>query len=634
MDTQRLRSHRFAGIKIDAARRRVVGQDGEPRMLSARAFDVLLYLIENRHRVVSKQELMQAAWPRTVVEENNVNQAVSGARRALGDVRDVQRFILTVPGRGYQFVGDIDGEESTAEPADTRPQGVPALEPPTSAVTESTAVPAMPATGISRRGLLMGTGALAAVVAAGAWWWTSRGRPGRASSLAVLPFKPLAGGPRDAALELGVTELLINRLSALPGLVVSPFSSVERYADAGKEPLAAARELDVDTVLEGHVQIRDARIRLTARLLDARSGTSLWAGDFTEPLDDFFAMQDALATQLLNALAPSLPVDLRGRTLRHDTDDVEAWQLYANGRFYVMRSSEASIRQAIEYFAAAEQRDPSFALAAAGLSQAWALLGVFTIEPPAAALGEAREAARRALAADAALAEAHTAMGQVVTQLDRDLETGRAHYRRALELRPDLAQAQAYLALSLTMSGRTTDAEVAVAQAQRLEPAAMPFSAIGGFVTYFGRNYGEAERRLGSLVRAVPDAPLPRQFLARVLLIQGRAGEAIELLDGRNENAPGSLSNLGRAFALAGRRDAALDEVARVEALGARGFGVGFDLALLHLALGDRDAALSALERSVDDHSQMAGYINVEPALDPIRDEPRFSAVARRLQIT
>jgi tetratricopeptide (TPR) repeat protein len=226
------------------------------------------------------------------------------------------------------------------------------------------------------------------------------------------------------------------------------------------------------------------------------------------------------------------------------------------------------------------------------------------------------------------MAEAHAAMGQVVTQLDRDLEAGRAHYRRALELRPDLALAHAYLALSLTMGGRIAEAQASIARAQRLEPASIPFNSIGGLIAYFGRSYGEAQQRLASIVRSMPEAPLPRHFLARALLVQGRSEEVLALLEGRNEPAPGVLSNLGRALAMSGRREQALAEVARLEALGARGFGVGFDLSLLHLALGDHAAALAALERAIGDHSQTGAYVDVEPALDPLRGDERFRAIS------
>jgi len=159
----------------------------------------------------------------------------------------------------------------------------------------------------------------------------------------------------------------------------------------------------------------------------------------------------------------------------------------------------------------------------------------------------------------------------------------------------------------------------------------MPFMAIGGFIEYFARQYDTARGRLSGVLQSAPDAVLPRQFLARVLLALGQGQVVLSMLEGRNGQAPGSYSNLARAYAQVGKVDAARAEIARVEGQGAKGFGVGFDLALMHLALGENDRALAALERAGDDHSQMVGYLNVEPALDPIRGDARFRAVARRI---
>ena len=152
---------------------------------------------------------------------------------------------------------------------------------------------------------------------------------------------------------------------------------------------------------------------------------------------------------------------------------------------------------------------------------------------------------------------------------------------------------------------------------------------LGGWIRYHAREFDAARQRLSGIVKSAPDAVLARQFLARVLLAQDDAAGALRLLEGWNKLAPGSYSTLGRAYAKAGNVDAARAEIARVEAEGSKGFGVGFDLALLYLALGEREKALHALERAPEDRSQMVGYINVEPALDPIRDEPRLRAVAR-----
>ena len=225
------RTYRFGQFRVDLLRQQLTGPDGTVAGLSARAYDVLIYLLENRDRVVSKNELMKAVWPRSVVEENNLNQAVTILRRALGDRRDSPQFVRTIAGRGYRFVGEVS-EESTEANAE-EPPAVPTspLAMPSPLTAEPVATPDAP-----RRRLLLGLGA--AVVAAGgvAWLLRSRGTQeatGPLRSLAVLPFRPLVEGSADPALEIGMADTLITRLSAIPGLVVRPLSSVRAYAGSG-----------------------------------------------------------------------------------------------------------------------------------------------------------------------------------------------------------------------------------------------------------------------------------------------------------------------------------------------------------------------------------------------------------------
>jgi tetratricopeptide (TPR) repeat protein len=251
--------------------------------------------------------------------------------------------------------------------------------------------------------------------------------------------------------------------------------------------------------------------------------------------------------------------------------------------------------------------------------------------PPIQAFEEARVAAQQALAIQPTLPAALTALGHVLTQRDRDWRGGRDLYEQALRLAPNAAWSHAWLALNLVQSSSPTAAIDHISRAQRLEPSAIPFSALSGFLHYLAREFDAARRELGTLVESIPSAVLPRHFLARVLLTQGDAPAVVRLLEGRNDTAPGSYSTLGRAYAMTGNVTAARAEIARVEAEGRKGFGVGYDLALLHLALGEKEQALAALERGVDDCSQMQGYINVDPALDPIRDEPQVRAIARRI---
>lgn len=644
MDTPS-RGFQFAGFRLELAKRRLTDQDGAVLPLPGRAYDVLAYLVENRERVVGKDELMTAAWPRSVVEDNNLNQAISTVRRALGDSRDAPRFIVTVAGRGYRFVGDVAPlaepavearsatEAPPEEPLPPVAPAIPAVADSPAALPEPDAAPGRDDVApVSRRAVLMGLAVAAAAAAGGGLWWNhARQRSRLPKSIAVLPFRPLLPDARNSAMELGVTEMLVNRLSRLPDLVVAPLSSVMRFTALDVDPLEAGRKLGVDAVVDGRLQIQDDQVRLTARLVAVDGGTSLWANSFTERVGGLLAVQDSLAMQLASALTTKLSDETRSGMLAQETTDVEAWQLYANGRYQLERRDAASLRRAIEFFEAALRRDPRFAPASAGLSDAHALTAVFGIAPPVRAFQQARLAAVRALELDPRLPTAHMALGHVVTQYDRDLEAGRRHYLQALKLQPEFARAMGQMALNLTQAGDLAGATEYIRRAQALEPANFAYLALSGWVRYFARAYDDSERELSRLVEAAPQAALPRHFLAHTLLIRGKGEEALALLEARNDPAPTAFSSLARAYAQTGNIPAAKTEIDRLEALGAQGFGVGFALALIHVDLGDRDRALAALVRGVDDHSQMQGYLNVEPALDPVRDDPRFRAISQRL---
>ena len=563
-------------FRLDLARQRLCGEGGETLPVSGRAYDVLLHLLENRDRVVTKDELLKAVWPRTFVEENNLNQAVSTLRRALGDSREAPRLILTVAGRGYRFIGDAQPESAAAA----------------ARTGESTAPP---------------------------------------RSVAVLPFQPLGGSSGDQALELGMADTLINRLSALPGVAVAPLSSVRRFAGSDISPLKAGEELNVSAVVEGHVQVRDGRVHLNVRLLQVADGTAAWTGAFDERIDDFFTVQNVLAGQLARALAVHLTDDARRLLSLWHTDDVEAWQLYLQGQYHWSQRNPEGLRRAIEFYEAAEARDPQFALPVAGLSVAWSVLGVFNVLPPGEVFPKARTAAERAIALEPQLAEAHAALGHVLVQFDRDWQGGERLYRHALSLKPAYAQATMWLANDCLFQGRHGEALREGQHAQSLEPTSFAYASNVGMIRYFLRDYDTAIAQLASVVEAAPGAELPRRHLARVHIARRDGAAALRLVEHLPEVGPGWFGDRGRAYATLGRIDDTRAELAKLEALGRKGFGVGYEMAQVHAALGDQPAALAALERGLRDSSQMIGFLNSEPAFDAMRTEPRFLAVSQAL---
>jgi DNA-binding winged helix-turn-helix (wHTH) protein/TolB-like protein/Flp pilus assembly protein TadD len=625
MDDSSPAGYVFEGFRLDRARRRLLGPDGQALPLSARAYDVLAFLVENRTRVVSKDELMRAVWSRVVVEENNLNQAIYSIRKALGDTRQEPRFVLTVAGRGYQFIADTRVERADEAVAPSAPsQPAPRSEPPSLAT--------QPASTHSRRWLLLAGGATVAAAAGAAWWLKGRSPDsGLPPSVAVLPFRPVIEPDPNAAVGIGITEMLINRLSELRGIAVSPLSSVRRYAAPDVDPLAAGRELRVAAVLEGNVQLDRGRLRLTSRLLDVQTGRALWSGRFDAPLDDFFAVQESLANQVVHALSIDLSAEQQQRLARRDTVDPEALQLYLNGRYHWNRKTEDGLLRSVSFFEAAVRRDPRFALAHAGLADTLAVLGVFDMRPPAMVFPQSRAAAQRAVELDDQLAEAHAALGHFAVQFERNWQEGERLYRKALGLRPSYAQAVMWLANLHMMQGQVPQALSEGRQAQLLEPMSPTFAANTGLLLTYAGRLDAAQQQLQDLLGSMPDFPLARHHLARVHLLRKEPDAAIRLLEGFQPRAAAGLPNLGRAYALAGRTDDARAEIAQLQALGAQGIGVGFYIAMILATLGEREPALAALEAGLADHSQQMGWINVEPVFDPLREDPRFRAVVERL---
>ncbi len=263
-------AYEFGGFRLEASRRLLIGPDGAPVALTPKALDTLMYLIEHRGTVVTKEALLEAVWPDTEVEENNLNQNISVLRKALGGRRNENRFIVTVPGRGFNFVASV---ASVA----TRPGSAP-------------------------------TGASTPV-----------------KTVAVLPFRPLAIADSDPPLELGMADTLIARLSTIRSLAVRPISSVRKCTEADVDPLLVGRQLGVESVLEGSLQKYGQKIRVTARLLDTASGKALWAGIFDEQFTDIFTLQDSIAEKVLKALELQVSEVDKTRLTKHHTVNVDAY---------------------------------------------------------------------------------------------------------------------------------------------------------------------------------------------------------------------------------------------------------------------------------------------------------------------
>ena len=582
--------YEFCGFRLDAYRRQLRNPAGELLDVPARAFDTLLFLIEQRNQLVPKDRLMQAVWPKAVVEENNLSQAISALRRLLGDEPSHARFVITVPGRGYRFVAPVtDVTETTEAPHGTQS---PSASPPAPVHRSATS---------------------------------------RLDSIAVLPFKSLIPGEGNPALELGMADTLISEISTLPHLRVSPLGTVRRYATLDQDPVKAGAELNVAAVLEGSIQTQGPRLRVTARLLRVEDGQSLWASRFDESLSDVFAIQDSICSRVISSLRPALADKVPAHSPTRQTRNLSAYQFYIAGLFSQMRRDADGLPEAVRSFEAAIQADPCYVRAWAGLSVSLAVQGVFGTQPPKTVFPRAKEAALHAVALDRDSPEALGALGHVLVQFENNYAEGHRYYLRATQIDGNNAHLRLWLAINEGHLGHLQLAEEQIRRAIEIEPKTLAFSAVLGMLLYYRRSFDEAIAHLQHMVDIEPQFDQARTFLGKAWLQKGDTDRALEHFSARTNTAPGSFGDFACAYAQAGRIEAAHGEIAKLRRLGENGFGVAYDLAAVHVLLGDIPEACRCLEQALDDHSQMIGFLGVDPAFDPLRAEPRYRGVSRRL---
>ncbi len=489
-----------------------------------------------------------------------------------------------------------------------------------------------------RRTLRMG--AIAALVgvtlAAGVWWTTSLPRgtdspAGARKSIAVLPFVNMSSDAENEYFSDGITEDLITALSKLSGLHVAARTS--SFAFKGKnEPIEKiAAQLHVDAVLEGSVAKAGKRVRITAQLINASDGYHLWSESYDRELEDIFAIRSEVAQTVAKALQVTLAAGERQRLEQKPTEDVEAYQLYLKGRSAV--ATYADFDAAMRYFQQAIERDPAYALAYLGVAYYYVTVSDWRM-PPNQALPRAREAAEKALRLDPSLAEAHTWLGFVHWWYDQDLAATRREMETALAMQPDSAITRADYGWYLVSIGET---EAGLAEARRgveLEPLSAEINAILGMSLYYARYYDEAIGQLRTTVAIDPDYWFTYEWLGRAYARQGRFAESIAELQTAQRLDSAKLeieSVLGRVQADAGNRADALAVLDHLRERSQGEYVSGSYLATVQIGLGQTDEAFESLAHAAAQRSWCVSFWKVDPELDPVRSDPRFSALLKQV---
>jgi DNA-binding winged helix-turn-helix (wHTH) protein/TolB-like protein/Flp pilus assembly protein TadD len=648
MDGQRDYSYHFGAFRMDT-RERLLLRDGEPVPLPPKVYDTLLALVESSGHLIGKDELMKTVWPDTFVEDANLTVNISALRRALAEGGSEHQYIETIPRRGYRFVSPVTRvkNESEAplaeEPAVSR--AIEAGEDKGEAgekVLREDERPALPAEAIvtspRRRRFSPAVAWLALLLVCLSLLAYYKGRKPaaperRVRSIAVLPFKPLVADSRDEPLEMGMCDALITRLGGLNQLAVRPTSSVMIYNRPGQDPLAAGRELNVDALLEGYVQRSGDKIRVTVQLLNIKDGTHLWSGQFNENFTDIFAVEDSISRQMVEALL-KLTGEEQQRVARHPTDNIEAYEYYLKGRYFLEKRTSEGVQKSTEHFQQATEKDAKYALAFAGLAEAYVILGVRADLPPRDSYQKAKTAALRALEIDDTNAEAHIALAHVRCWYDWDWSGAESEFKRAIQLSFNNPINTQYYASFLITMGRHQEAISEIRQAQRLAPLSLNTNVQMARILYFARQYDEAIEQCLRTLELEPDYGGARFFLGRVYKQKGMYREAFAELDKARDlfnDSAEVMSVIGYTCAVSGRRAEALKIVRELQNQSKQRYVSPYHLAMVYAGLGEADQAFSWLEKAFADREGRMTILKVVPEFDGLRSDPRFADLVRRI---
>ena len=482
--------------------------------------------------------------------------------------------------------------------------------------------------------LLAGAGSIvAALVAFGIYAWVHR--PGPIDSLAVLPFTNGSSDPNAEYLSAGITESVINSLLQLPRLRVIPRASVYQYK-GGQDPLKAGREFGVRAVLTGKVSLIGDSLVVQAELTDVKSASALWGKRFQEQLSDAFTVQESIAQEIVKSLRLKLSGEEEQLLTRRYTQDAEAYELYLKGRFYWNKRTPEGIAKSIEVFEQAIARDPNYALAYAGLANSYVLVAFYGALPPKDILPKAREAARRALEIDERLAEAHAVVADVQYLFEWDWESAERVFRRAIELNPNYPTAHQWYANYLAVLLRTKEACAEITRAEELDPLDPVISMDVGLTCYHASgDYEKAISQYRKVIELHPDFPLAHFYLALAHIRKNDLPGAVRELETVKRLEPGEpdpIALLGYAFGMSGRRREAEQALAELREISKRRYVSSFPVAFIYLGLGDRDRAFEWLEKAVAERAGRIVYLKAERAFDPLRSDPRFEVLLRRLK--
>jgi len=641
--------YEFGPFRLDTREGQLL-HGGKPVPLTHKAFEMLRVLVENNGHVVAKDDFLNKIWPETFIEEGILTVNIANLRKALGDDRSANRYIETVPRRGYRFIASVREVqvESVAlvvkEPPgikvrteeDTDRSSGDELDDP---VTVKLSQPLSIKPRWRLRPLTWAALVVLLAIASALSYLSIRNKPNPTNpfsirSIAVLPFKPLVSESRDEALELGMADTLITKLSSI--VVVRPLSSVRKYAGIDEDPILAGRELQVDAVLDASFQWDgNRRIRVTGRMLRVSDGTTIWTDKFDEQFVTMFLVQDVIAERVARVLTPRLTGQEKRQLAKHYTESTEAYELYIKGRFFSDKASTEGYNKGLQFFEQAIEKDPAFALAYAGLADSYIRLGERGLLPPDSSWrSKAESAAQRSAEIDDMLPEAHMALANAL-QHDWYFTTAETEIKRAVELVPDSEVPYGRYSHFLWSMGRFDEAIAYARRAREINPVSVGANSGLARALAEAGQYDQAISQYKQALEIDPNFVPAIAGLAGAYAAKGMYEEAIVACKKAIavDNSPqrrGQLTQLGVLYARSGNKNEAQKVLNELKDQAKQHYLLPYNFAYLYEAMGDKEQAMAYLEKAYAER-EIALIGLRRGGFDTLRSDSRFVDLLRRI---
>ncbi len=628
--------YEFEEFRLDAKSHRLFLQkSGELVPLTPKAVDLLLFLVKNRGKVLTKDELLDNVWGNSFVEESNLSQTIFVLRKSLGENTKKPRFILTSQGLGYQFIADVREKAAGDEILeDSFLSGASKDRDSTNPANDSEANSKTPVSKLKWLAV-----PIFVLVAFAIYWFYPSAIPASASeikTIAVLPFEDLSDGKSDRYLGVSLTDALVNRFGGLKKIIVRPTRTVLKYADDQKDPSVVGRELIVDAVLDGRIQRTGDRLRISVQLIRISDSAVIWTENFDEEFTNFFDVQDSISLKVVNALALELDPSERENFNRRGTSDAIAYQEYLRGRFFWNKRTADDFQIAVEHFKKAIELDPNFAQAHSALAETYVLVNLYGTKHDPNAFPIARNAAEKALELNGNLAEAHAALAQVKMQYDYDWAGTENEYLKAVELNPNNATVRQWYGEFLALSGKIDESILQMKKAGELDPVSLSTNNALALPLIRGNQTDKALEVIEKVLEMDANFPWAHHYRCRVFLQKGDREKSVETCQKAFDISNQSIfmkSNLAYAFARAGNPNGARKILSELTEKSQKDYVSPYNFAIIHNALGDSDRTFKYLNQAIDERDFLIISLKGDTIFRNLHNDARFTETLRRVNL-